>query len=122
MSAEIDVRADVLEGQKLLLIPKGNMTQTTSITTAVTVNETQGAITTVTPSISAGTTVSFTVNNNTMLYNTLVFLTPIYPLTGTGIPVVMLASSNENGFVVSIANAHPSAPVNTAITINFFTC
>ena len=121
MSAEVDVRANILEGETLILNPKQNVTQTTSITTAVTANGTQGMVTTVTPSIASGSTVYFTVNNNTMLYNTQVNITSIYPSTGTGKPLVQLAGSNANGFTISISNVDTVNPINSPISINFLT-
>ena len=94
-----------------------SVVQTTSNTTAVTVNAFNGRITTVALTLAAAGTFNFTVNNTKIKADSNVQLTPIY--TGTGIPDVRLASQTDGSFVVTVTNLSGAAAFNAALSINF---
>jgi len=94
-----------------------SVVQTTSETTAVTVNAFNGRITTVELDTAASGTFNFTVNNAKIKANSNVQLTPIY--AGAGIPDVRLASQTDGSFVVTVTNLDAADAFDAALSINF---
>lgn len=95
----------------------GAVTQTTSITTSVTLNKLCGSITTVSATTAAGAEDTFTVNNNQVTVNDVILVTQRY--SGAGTPQVYVSNVANGSFNITISNLHASAALNAAITINF---
>lgn len=95
----------------------GTVTQTTSITTAVTLNKLCGSITTVSATTAAGAEDTFTVNNNQVTANDVVVVTQRY--SGAGTPQVYVSNVANGSFNITISNLHASSALNAALTINF---
>lgn len=97
------------------------VTQATSISTAVTANNSSGVITTVSATTAAGSTDSFTVNNTTTTATSAVLVT-LCDYTGTTTPPVLTVSSVSNGsFIVNITN-YASSALDGVLKISFLCC
>lgn len=89
---------------------KNNFTQTTSITTSVTVNGTSGYIITYNQNLSATTANTFTVNNSTCTSTSLVFLSILqFSSTAANLPVISSSFVSNGSFVVSVNNVTATA-------------
>jgi VCBS repeat-containing protein len=86
------------------------VTQSTSISTGVTINSTSGAITPQSSTIAPGESVAFIVTNNKAIsnYNVLINLANY---TGTGSPVLTATRLTSGSFVILIQNIHPTLDV-----------
>ena len=101
---------------------KESVTQTGSLTTAVTINATAGKIVTFAASLTT-TQAEFTVNNNTVTVNSLVFLTLVSPGTATeadNANIMATVSSVANGsFKVVLSNPFGHASDAVGRTVQF---
>lgn len=99
-----------------------NVTQTTSITTAVTINSSSGNINTVSATLTSNSTATFTVNNNCVASSSSVVLVCVGQYSGTfgtnGFPVVNVASVAAGSFSITIYNAGSNS-LNGTIQIHF---
>ena len=96
-----------------------NVTQLTSITTAVTVNANNGIITTVPVSIAAGgTALGFIVNNSNVTTSSRILLSCEFPAVGTGIPNAFVINISNGSFTIRIANGG-SFVLNQAVKVHF---
>lgn len=98
-----------------------NVTQASSITTAVTSNGVAGQITTITATTSANSTSTFTVNNSACLSTSFVQL-QLVSYAGTygtnGVPLLAVSSVSAGSFNITIANASANA-LNGALVIYY---
>jgi hypothetical protein len=93
------------------------VTQTTAITSGVTINSYAGVITTVSATTAAGSNAAFTVTNSKVTTASKVLLTPVH--VGAGIPVFTLDSISNGSFVIRVYNVHPSNAFNNIFKISF---
>ena len=101
------------------LYDTANVTQLTSITTAVTVNAHNGIITTVPVSISGGgTALGFIVNNSNVTTSSRILLSCEFPAVGTGIPNAFVINISNGSFTIRIANGG-SFVLNQAVKVHF---
>ena len=105
---------------KVTLRKGANVTQTTSITTAVTSDAYSGIITTFPATTASNAAEQFTVNNNKVRPDTKIVLSVVgYAGTAaTTIPVVYVRSQAIGSFVVSLGNAG-SAALDAAVQIHY---
>ena len=96
---------------------KANVTQITSITTAVTVNAHNGTITTVSSILPFGTNTTFTVNNNKVTTASKILLTLDY--NGTGLPYLVTNSIANGSFIIKIINASAATALNSTLKISY---
>jgi len=96
-----------------------NVTQGTSITTAVTVNALNGIITTVSSTLAANARTSFTVNNSLVTATSRIIVSVQYDEAATGIPVVGVSDITAGSFKVVLSNASSAAALNAALRIHF---
>ena len=122
-SSSVSVGGDlsVASGQK---VNHGDATvsQTSSITTAVTINSASGVITTQTATAGSNGSNSFTVNNSTVLGSSVVVATlGDYSGTfgGNGQPIVDVDSIVGGSFSIRIRNVHNSNSLNGTLKIKF---
>ena len=94
-----------------------NVTQLTSITTAVTVNAHNGTITTVTSTLAGTAFASFTVNNSKVTTASKILLTLDY--NGPGIPILVTTTIANGSFVIKIINASAAVPLNSTLKISY---
>jgi hypothetical protein len=101
---------------------KATVTQTTSITTAVTINSSVGIITTVSASTAAASAATFTVNNSQVAASSVVLVT-LVAYSGTlgtnGFPVINVNSIGSGSFNIQIANVHASNSLSGTLQIGF---
>lgn len=99
------------------------VTQTTSISTAVTANGGSGMITTVSATTPSWSTSSFTVNNSAVSA-TSVIIANLCNYTGTTLsPQISISSIASGSFVVNITNQDTMLnPLNGVCKIGFFCC
>ena len=97
----------------------GNITQATSITTAVTINTLNGIITTVASTLAAGTKTFFTVNNTNVLAGSKIIVSVEYDEAATGIAVVGVSDIVDGSFKVVLSNASGAAALNNVVKIHF---
>jgi hypothetical protein len=93
------------------------VTQTGSITTAVTANGITTLITTVSASIAAGSNAVFTMNNSSIIANSVPMVT-CSAYSGTGIPYVMSSAIAVGSLNITIYNIHPTDPLNSTLKIS----
>jgi hypothetical protein len=96
----------------------GNVTQGTSITTAVTVNALNGVITTVSSTLAAGLKTFFTVNNTLVAAGSRIIVSVEYDEAATGIPVIGVSDIATGSFKVVLSNAG-SAALNNVVKVHY---
>lgn len=105
-----------------LVMNKGTVTQITSPTTPVTVNEPTGVITTVSFVTIAQQNTAFTVTNSSCAADSCVLLT-ILNYGGTigtaGIPVVSVSTVASGSFVINVSNAHATNDLLGVLKIGY---
>lgn len=101
------------------LYDTANVTQATSITTAVTVNALNGIITTVSSTLAAATATFFTVNNSDVLATSKIIVSLEYDEAATGFPVVRVADVAAGSFKVVLTNVSAAAALNNVVKIHF---
>jgi hypothetical protein len=97
----------------------GNVTQGTSITTAVTVNALNGVITTVSSTLAANARTSFTVNNDKVVAGSRILVSVEYDEAATGIPVVGVSDITLGSFKVVLSNAAGTDALNNIVKVHF---
>ena len=101
------------------LYDTANVTQLTSISTAVTVNSHNGIITTVLVAIAAGGTAPvFVVNNSNVTSSSRILLSCEFPAIGNGIPNAFVTNISNGSFTIRIANGG-SFILNQAVKVHF---
>ena len=96
---------------------KANVTQITSITTAVTVNAHNGTITTVSSTLAGAANTSFTVNNNKVTTASKILLT--VDSTTAGMPILVTNTIANGSFVIKIINASAATALNSTLKISY---
>ena len=96
----------------------GSVTQTTSRTTGVTINKSNGSITTNSTSLSAGSTAKFTVSNS-LVSATDIIMISIKSGTTTDQTDVKIQGVGAGTFDVVVANRHASTAETGAIVLNY---
>ena len=94
-----------------------NVTQITSITTAVTVNAHNGTITTVSSTLAGAADTSFTVNNNKVTTASKILLT--VDSTTAGMPILVTNTIANGSFVIKIINASATTALNSTLKISY---
>jgi hypothetical protein len=100
-----------------IILDSGVVTQTTSITTAVTLPSSAGIITTVAASTGTSGSSTFTASHPDITASNVV-LTSIVGYTGTGLPTVRL-NTTSGSMSVTIQNTSVVAPLNAALRISY---
>lgn len=101
-----------------LVVAKGIVTQITSISTAVTTSGSAGVITTVSSTLAAGASASFTVTNALATTGSVIGLT-IDGSSSTGTAIVSVKNVANGSFQVTITNVHATAAFNNVIRIHY---
>lgn len=119
---DVDISDDLIVRGDLNIASKANVTQITSIATAVTVNGVAGTITTFSASAATTATQSFVVNNTTVATTSRIYLQLVSyagtPLTN-GIPLLSVTNPTADGaFTVNIHNYGANA-LSGVMVINF---
>jgi len=96
---------------------KANVTQITSITTAVTVNAHNGTITTVSSTLAGAANTSFTVNNSKVTTASKILLT--VDSTTAGMPILVTNTIANGSFVIKIINASAATALNSTLKISY---
>lgn len=96
-----------------------NVTQGSSITTAVTVNALNGVITTVSATVAANAKSFFTVNNSNVVAGSKILVSVEYDEAATGIPVVGVSDIATGSFKVVLSNGAGAAALNNVVKIHF---
>jgi hypothetical protein len=86
-----------------------NVTQGTSITTAVTVNALNGVVTTVSSTLAANAKTFFTVNNSNVVAGSKILVSVEYDEAATGIPVVGVSDIATGSFKIVLSNGGNAA-------------
>jgi hypothetical protein len=94
-----------------------NVTQTTAISTAVTVNAHNGIITTVSSTFAGGSNAAFTVNNSKVTTASKILLTVNHP--GAGIPVLITETVTNGSFDIRIYNVSAATAFNNILEISY---
>lgn len=92
------------------------VTQTTAISSPVTINSYAGVITTVSATTAAGSNVAFTVNNSKVTTASKILLSVQHP--GAGVPVLVIDTLANGSFAIRIYNVGAAA-FNNVLKINF---
>jgi len=100
------------------LYDTANVTQGTSITTAVTVDALNGVITTVSSTLAANAKTFFTVNNTLVGTGSRILVSVQYDEAATGIPVVGVSDIAAGSFKVVLSNGG-SAALNNVVKVHY---
>jgi hypothetical protein len=100
------------------LYDTANVTQGTSITTAVTVDALNGVITTVSSALAANAKTFFTVNNSLVGTGSRILVSVEYDEAATGIPVVGVSDIVTGSFKVVLSNGG-SAALNNVVKVHY---
>ena len=92
------------------------VTQTTGITSGVTINSYAGVITTVSATTAAGSNAAFTVTNSKVTTASKILLSVQHP--GAGVPVLVIDTLANGSFAIRIYNVGAAA-FNNVLKINF---
>lgn len=109
---------DMVESLGGVLVDSGTVTQDTSITTGVTINKTNGQITTVSTTLGAAEEAAFTVTNSTVTATSVV-VACLAATTSAGTPVAVVTRVAAGSFQITVTNLHAEAALNNTLTINF---
>lgn len=96
----------------------GTVTQLTAITTAVTLNQPSGVITTVSSTLAAGSNAAFTVTNSYVTASSVIILTPDDSATA-GLAKLNVQNIAAGSFKVNITNVHSANAFNNVVKIHF---
>lgn len=108
-------------GSNAINFGQKTVSQTTSITTPVTINSPSGVITTVSADTASGSASSFTVNN-TSISSTSVVLATLCNYSGTTLnPGISVSSIDDDSFTVNITN-YDASPLDGVCKIAFLSC
>lgn len=110
-SQKVDEIIDVVNALNNSSDNNGTVTQTTAITSAVTLDAWQGVITTVSSTLAGNSNTVFTVNNVNVTAGSVITLT--CQNNGAGIAVLNVESITAGSFAVRIYNVSASAFNNT---------
>ena len=120
-SGNLNVLGDITAGA--IILTPGAVTQITSITTAVVLNNVAGVITTVSSTLAAVTTLVFTVTNSTVLASSAV-VASVAGYSGTyttdGLPVINVEAIAAGSFVIRLMNVHATAALDGILDISFY--
>lgn len=94
-------------------------TQTSSVSSDVTINGNKGVITTLNQTASPGGETVFTVNNSSVKLDSVILTTLEYPTLNTGFPIMHIADVANGSFKVVIRNSHPTESLNSPVKIHF---
>lgn len=95
----------------------GAVTQTSTITTGVTLDKVCGQITTVASTLGAGLEATFTVTNAKVTAKDVVVLSTTY--AGGGVAFIHNTKVAAGSFDITISNLHASAALDALLVINF---
>lgn len=109
-----EIRAD----GGITVADRGTVTQATSITTGVTLNNRSGAITTVSTTLAAGAEAEFVVTNSTVGANDVV-IANLAATTSAGTPAVVVSRVAAGSFTLQVQNLHATAALDNTLVINF---
>jgi hypothetical protein len=99
------------------LYDTANVTQITSMTTAVTVNAHNGTITTVSYTLGTTSNTSFPVNNSKVTTASKILLT--LDSTTAGMPILVTNNIANGSFVIKVINASSTAALNSTLKISY---
>lgn len=99
-------------------LAKGNVTQLTNLSTAVSCSNSTGVITTVSATTAAGASASFNVSNSNVTAASSVLLT-INNYGGAGLPIARVSNVIDGRFTVVITNIHSADALNAALKIAY---
>jgi hypothetical protein len=102
-----------------LSLTKTNITQTTSITSGVTLTTQAGSITTVGATNATGASTQFTVTDLSVNANSLILADIMNYAGSTGFPAVYVDDVTTGSFKVIVHNHSEAAPLNGALKISY---
>ena len=113
------VNANVLNVDKISYTDKAAITQSTSLTSGVTINSPVGAITTISTSLATQGNLSFTCTNSSVDANKYVMANIISYTGSNGTPSIIVDDITKGSFLVNVRNSHITAPLNGALKLAF---
>lgn len=102
-----------------ITIAKSNVTQATSITTAVLASASTGVITTVSSTLAAEGAASFTLNNPKITSSSTVFLSINNYSGNQGLPSVRVNAVSDGSCSVVLSNNHGTSALNGIVKIAY---
>lgn len=109
----------LIAGTGFAISDKDSVTQTTSISTGVTINKNAGTIVTVSTTLTAGASASsFTVTNSKVLGNSIVLTTCLQGASGSAV-IANVSNVTTGSFDITLTNGGGTTTGAAAITIQF---
>ena len=109
-----EIRAD----GGITIADRGTVTQITSITTGVTLDNRSGAITTVSTTLAAAGEAEFVLTNSTIGANDVVIVN-LASTTSAGTPAVVVSRVAAGSCTLMVQNLHATAALDNTLVINF---
>ncbi|MEK6266435.1 MAG: hypothetical protein N2B06_16945 [Clostridium sp.] len=114
---DVIITGDLTVDGCLTFTNAGSVTQITSITTSVTVNNCVGVITTVSSTLAGGSSANFTVNNTTVTSSSGIILSTQFD--GSGSPYALVRSVSSGSFIIRVRN-NGGVALDDTMKISFF--
>lgn len=113
------VNANTINVDKISYTSKAAVTQSTSLTSGVTINSPVGTITTISTSLSTQGSLSFTCTNSSVDASKYVMANIIGYTGSNGTPSVIVDDITKGSFLVNVRNSHPTSALNGALKLAF---
>lgn len=113
------VNANSLNVDKISYTSKAAVTQSTSLTSGVTINSPVGTITTISTTLATQGSLSFTCANSSVDASKYVMANIIGYTGSNGTPSVIVDDITTGSFLVNVRNSHPTAPLNGSLKLAF---
>jgi hypothetical protein len=105
-----------------VIMSKDSVTQITSITTGVTLNKNSGFVSTVSSTLAADVSATFTVTNSFVKAGSIVQCNIVNYTGTTGLPSVRVNAIADGTFDIILSNNHSSAVLNGVVKVAFNCC
>jgi hypothetical protein len=113
------VNTNTINVDKISYTSKAAITQSTSLTSGVTINSPVGTITTISTSLATQGSLSFTCTNSSVDASKYVMANIINYSGSTGYPSIIIDDVTSGSFLVNVRNNSTSAILNGTIKIAF---
>jgi len=113
------VNANTINVDKISYTDKAAITQSTSLTSGVTINSPVGTITTISTSLATQGSLSFTCTNSAVDASKYVMANIIGYTGSSGTPSVIVDDITKGSFLVNVRNSHQTGALNGSLKLAF---
>ena len=113
------VNTNTINVDKISYTSKAAITQSTSLTSGVTINSPVGTITTISTSLATQGSLSFTCTNSAVDASKYVMANIIGYTGSSGTPSVIVDDITKGSFLVNVRNSHQTGDLNGSLKLAF---